>query len=159
MSHKIPRHPDRHVYEDGSFCLVSPLKEYLICKKGISMSTFLTEILDPFLACQVAISAGWRTGFPQGEFGHNSEGIYQSFAEHFRVNDPNQIINAILLVLTKNNRNMDCFCNSGKKLKYCHFNEVILLNGMSKQNLTKYKTAINLYNLTNLQFQTLNEEK
>lgn len=131
----LPRNKDAHVYSNGQFCLTSPLKEYLICKNGITLSVFMSEILIPFLSAQLAILCGYIKEFPQGEYGHGSDGIYESYVEYFEVNDPAIIISALQMVKNKNIRNMACFCNSGKKLKTCHLNQIMLLKSYDKASL------------------------
>lgn len=135
VSHKIPRIPDRHVYPDGTLCITTPIKEFLICKAGITFIQFLEDILRPFLATQMAISMGWLDSFPQGEYGHGFEGIYESYSEFFSLKESDKIVAGLQMVLNKNQRNKLCFCRSGKKLKKCHINRIYTLQGMSKSQI------------------------
>jgi len=135
ISHKIPRHPDRHVYKDGLFCLGTPLSEYLICSKGITFKEFIEKILRPFLATQLAITKKWLSSFPQGEFGHGAIGIYESYSDFFNTKDKNTIITGIKIALNKNQRNKVCFCSSGKKLKHCHMEYFNILRTFGKKQL------------------------
>ena len=95
LERKIPRIADRHVYPDGKLCLTTPINEFLICKKGISFLEFLDDIVGPYLAAQMAISMGWLDGFPQGEYEHGYEGIFQSYSEFFEITDLSIIISGI----------------------------------------------------------------
>lgn len=135
LSHKIPRNPDRHIYDNGTLCLTTPIREFLICKKGITLIQFFEEILRPYLATQMAISMGWLKEFPQGEYSHGFEGIYESYSEFFKIEDADKIIEGLKMVFTKNQRNKPCFCGSEKKLKKCHINEISTLKGMSKNQI------------------------
>ncbi len=135
VSHKIPRTPDRHVYSDGRLCITTPIKEFLICKAGITLIQFLEDILRPFLATQMAISIGWLNSFPQGEYSHGFEGIYQSYSEFFNLKDVDKIVVGLQMALNRNQRNKHCFCGSGKKLKKCHINQISTLHGMSKSQI------------------------
>lgn len=123
-SRKITRNPDSHVYSNGEFCLTTPLNEYLICKDGISLKSFLTDIVRPFIAAQLAISMGYIDKFPQGEFRHGKDGIIDSYKDYFEVSNKEELIQALKIVLTKNQRNKKCYCQSGKKLKNCHLHKI-----------------------------------
>lgn len=137
LSKKIPRKADRHVDFEGVFCLSTPLKEFLICRNGITMISFFDTILLPFLASQFAISAGWIDEFPQGEYGHDGQGIYETYAEFFECSDHEILINGLKMALAKNQRNKSCFCESGNKLKNCHSHKIELLKNMGKVQLAK----------------------
>jgi len=135
VSHKIPRHPDRHVYKDGLFCLGTALSEYLICREGITFRKFLEEILKPFLATQLAISVGWLKSFPQGEYEHGAVGVFQAYCEFFKINNIDEIITAIKIGLKKNQRNTLCYCSSGKKIKSCHLDNYKIIRNFNKKQL------------------------
>ena len=132
---KIPRSPDRHIYEDGGFCLTAPIQELLICKQGINFTKFLDKIVVPFLASQLAISLGWLTEFPQGEFSHGDKGIYESYCDFFKISDVEKIIAGIKISMQRNQRNSICFCGSKNKLKKCHLQKVMDLRGLGKSKL------------------------
>ena len=136
ITNKIPRHPDRHVYENGIFCLGTPLSEYLICREGISFRKFLEEILRPFLATQLAITRKWLTTFPQGEYGHGADGIYESYCDFFETKNRNRIITGIKIAMGKNQSNKSCFCDSGKKLKNCHRAQIETLRTFGRKQLS-----------------------
>lgn len=128
LSNKLPRNKDAHIYTDGTFCLVTPLQEYLICRKGITFKIFMETILTPFLAAQLAIQCGYLQSFPQGEYSHGNTGILESYRDFFGIEDAILLIEGLNMSVVKNNRNLRCFCNSGKKLKNCHLIQIELLN-------------------------------
>ena len=147
LERKIPRIADRHVYPDGKLCLTTPINEFLICKKGISFLEFLDDIVGPYLAAQMAISMGWLDGFPQGEYEHGYEGIFQSYSEFFEITDLSIIISGIHMSLKKNQANSQCFCNSGKKLKDCHIKQYRILRWMPKNQLLREIEYLELKNM------------
>ena len=137
LGKKVPRTKDRHISKNGIFCLTTPLKEFLICRNGISFKKFLDEILLPFLATQLALSSGWLNEFPQGEYGHDHVGIYETYTEYFDTENIETIISGIKMAMARNQRNRLCYCGSGKKLKKCHIRQITLLSKMGKVQLQK----------------------
>lgn len=137
IGYKIPRGEDRHVYEnpDGQFCLTTPLQEFLICRKGISFSEFLNDIVYPFLATQMAISLDWIKEFPQGEYSHGTAGILEDYIDFLGVGNVETVINCIKMALNKNIRNTECFCGSNLKVKNCHEEQIKLLKSYGKSKL------------------------
>lgn len=117
---KLPWIKDRHIYDNGEFCLSSNLDAYLICRKGISFLSFLENIVKPFLATQTLLSLGKIDSFPQGERSHGEQGVLESYQDYFETEDISLIIDLISSSLTKHGRNHPCICGSGKKYKRCH---------------------------------------
>ena len=142
VTEKIPRTDSRHVYSDGRFCLTTALQEFLICRKGINFTRFLSEIVYPFLATQLAISCGWLDKFPQGEYSHGYEGIYETYSDFLNLNDLELICKGIEMSFQKNHRNSLCFCGSTKKLKKCHLRHISILKNISTSQLKNDLQAI-----------------
>jgi len=85
----------------------------------------------------MAISLGWLDKFPQGEYSHGDNGIYESYCDFFEINNKEKIITGIKMALNKNQRNTYCFCGSKEKLKNCHLQKVINLKALGKDKLSK----------------------
>lgn len=142
IGNKVPRIKDRHVYPDGTFCLTTPLNEFVICRKGITFLRFLNEILRPFLATQIAISEGWLNEFPQGEYSHGEKGILESYIDFLDLSNIRLLISGLEMSLTKIERNCRCFCQSGLKLKRCHLQQINILRNMGKKRVTSDLNAL-----------------
>lgn len=119
-SERLPRLRDRHIYDDGEFCLASSLDAYLLCREGVTFLNFLEDVVSPFLASQTLISLGEPDAFPQGQYSHGEQGILESYQEYFGTQDLSLIVDTLSASLRKIGRNTKCFCGSGKKFKYCH---------------------------------------
>ena len=101
------------------------------------MVSFIEQVLIPFLASQFAISAGWIDEFPQGEYGHNGQGIYETYVDFFELTEQQKLVNGLKMGLAKNQRNKPCFCGSGNKLKNCHSKKIELLKSMGKKQIER----------------------
>jgi hypothetical protein len=119
-SRKIPQELDRHVKGDGTLCFANPYDEYSVCRKGITLTWFLDEILNAHL-CREYVRE--KTGsYPTGERSHGNEGIWESYYEIFGTSDKKEILRQLNLIFNhpKLGRNTLCYCGSEKKYKACH---------------------------------------
>lgn len=119
-SNKIPRIADRHVNRDNTLCLAVLPEELAICKNGISFKFFLDKVLIPHLARETYRE---QTGnYPDGEFGHGFEGVWEYYEEILSQKNRVLIISELEQIVDSNwpGRNSECPCGSGIKFKKCH---------------------------------------
>jgi len=120
VGNDIPCEADWHKYSDNSCCLTIPAEEILICKRGITIVEFVSNIAIPYFANQLHKK---HTGHYMHEYSHGGKGIQEFYAELFQSKDYNLWEQCIKVALgkIKYGRNEKCYCNSGKKYKKCHF--------------------------------------
>lgn len=119
-SNKIPKELNRHVKGDGTLCFANPYDEYSACRKGITLTWFLDEILNAHLCREYARE---KTGsYPTGERSHGNEGIWETYYEVFETSDKKEVLRQLDLIFNhpKLGRNSPCYCGGEKKYKACH---------------------------------------
>lgn len=133
---KFEHIPDRHISEDGS-CCVCPLQESdLVSQKGITIKDFFLKYVIPYLANQLYFDS--EEEWVNGDYEHGVEGILQYYKELFKVDDIKEVINLLSFFNSKKmNRNDDCFCGSGSKLKRCHLEDYNIIKNLSKTRIEK----------------------
>lgn len=120
-SNKIPKIGDWHVYEDSLTCCVTiPPKEIIRCRNGITLLEYIDEEVIPYFFNQTHRRV--EGYYANGEYLHDVMGLYQYYAELFKVNDIKRLVR--LMVWTGRNPKPDrtsmCFCSSGIKYRNCH---------------------------------------
>lgn len=116
---EIPCEADWHKYSDNSCCLTVPAKEKLLCKQGITLLWFVTNIVIPYFANQLYKK---RTGQYMQEYSHGSDGVREFYDELFHSRNLGVWMRCLENAFgrAKSERNETCYCNSGKKYKRCH---------------------------------------
>lgn len=123
---KIPRNPDRHIYSDGSFCLMAPPEEVLLCiKNKISSLFFIRSILVPYLANQTLLNAGLPAFF-KGERSHGYKGHVEFWEELCKTKELNLILLCMEMAIKESlpTNKSECFCGSKKRFKRCHLETI-----------------------------------
>ena len=121
---RIPKEDERHINADLSFCVEVEQKQILRAKKGITILQFLDEYVIPHFADQLYYEK--EQDWASGDYRHGFDGKIQYYSELTGVDN----LKDVLYILKNLERIMHigmyelCFCNSGKKLKFCHKNAV-----------------------------------
>ncbi len=116
---EIPCEVDWHKYPDSSCCLTVRAKEKLMCKNGITLVWFVQNMAIPYFANQLCRK---QTGSYLHEYSHGAKGIWEFYKELFHSQNPEIWKRCLDNTFSngKNKRNVQCYCNSGKKYKKCH---------------------------------------
>ncbi|MCS3556932.1 MULTISPECIES: SEC-C metal-binding domain-containing protein [unclassified Sphingobacterium] len=116
---RLPHNIDWHVYGDGHFCICTPVEEFIHCSKRITLKGFIKEHVTPYLHNQ---SFREKEGYFLNERSHGSEGILESIYDLLNTNNVNEAYKLLKFIYNNNtpSRTSMCFCNSGKKYRYCH---------------------------------------
>jgi hypothetical protein len=119
---KIPRIADWHIYDDTqSCCIAVEPEEYLVCKKGISLTGFIKDEMLPYFFNQTHRRV---LGFyANGEFSHGISGIYEFYDEILKTKGVVRETIRLMLQIAdtdKPGRTHDCFCGSKEKFRRCH---------------------------------------
>lgn len=131
---KFEHIPDRHISEDGSCCVSSLQESDLVSQKGITIKDFFLRYVIPYLANQLYFDS--QEEWANGDYEHGSDGILQYYRELFKMDDIEQVISLLYFFNTKKmNRNDNCFCGSGSKLKRCHLDVYCTIKDFSKTRI------------------------
>ena len=124
---RIPRTPDSHIItSDGQCCLFLPDERWKVCPEGSSFLDFLNGPVRTFFLGQTMVRLGQP--WPFGEHEHGVKGILDYYEGLLGSNDL-RIILTYLRYISKPiiKGHWDCPCGNGKRLRNCHFQELIEL--------------------------------
>jgi len=119
--HTIPRKPDYHTYDDGSFCLGSDIQLKEIISETPNVSDFVEKILAPFLY-SISYKLKYHE-FPNGDLAHGEDGLIDDYERLFNVNGKRAVL-MVLEALGKRKRvanRLKCPCGCGRRLGLCDF--------------------------------------
>jgi len=116
---RIPLNADWHVYPDGHCCLMTKPEEILMCRKGITLSDFISKQVVPYFFNQKQREL---TGFFEHERAHGRQGTFQFFCETLKTTDLTTVLKCLRFIRARNepNRVSDCFCGARQKYRKCH---------------------------------------
>lgn len=120
-SNKIPKIGDWHVYEDSLTCCITiPPKEIIRCRNGITLLEYMDEEVIPYFFNQTHRRV--EGYYANGEYLHGVIGLYQYYAELFKVSDIKRLVRLMIWVgnNAKPDRTSMCFCGSDLKYRHCH---------------------------------------
>ena len=131
---RLPHNIDWHLYNDGHFCICTPIEEYIHCAQGITLTSFIQNQIVPYLHNQ---SFREREGYFLHERSHDLQGILESLYDLLQTRDTNKIY-SLLMYIYKNDtpsRTSKCFCGSHKKYRHCHREAYQLIKSMGQDRL------------------------
>lgn len=119
---KIPKVPDWHIYfNTGTCCFAIPAEEIRLCRQGITLTSFLHEIVLPYFFNQTHRKI--EGYYKNGEFAHGTLGIYQYYADMLKTGyDIKRTLWLMQRIIQGNrpSRTEICFCGSREKFRRCH---------------------------------------
>lgn len=138
ISQKIPRHIDRHMFNEGYACVELTHKAMLVAKAGITIYEYFVKYVHRYFCWQLVyeIDKGNKN---LTEWAHGNEAIVE-FYKDFLVLSSYTDIRSLLQVAAANkipSLNKDCPCNSGKLFKRCHLPLYQTLLSLGNRRLTK----------------------
>ncbi|WGQ09017.1 SEC-C metal-binding domain-containing protein [Pedobacter gandavensis] len=116
----IPRDIDWHITSKGFCCYDVEHNLTVISKKGINLSSFISEKIYSYFANQLYKLKENR--YAGSEYAHHLEGVIQYYIEQHRLTNETSVINLLTAITTKTgiSRNELCPCGSHLKVKNCH---------------------------------------
>lgn len=123
---KIPRLADRHIYPSTGQCCLCVWQEWLWKTRNPDFEEFLVGPLHSYFVSQSLFDL---TGhWPFGERRHDREGLDQALKEMLNV-IPTVRFDSALALLSQNRikGHAICPCGSGRRLRGCHFEELLSL--------------------------------
>lgn len=137
---KIPRIGDWHVYEDTeSCCIAVEPEEILICKDGLSLSTFVRDHVVPYFFNQTFRKI--EGYYKNGEYAHGHAGIYQFYDEALKTKgDIRETIRLMIAIVnvTEPARTHLCFCGSNQKYRRCHREAYQKIAGLGREIVLRH---------------------
>lgn len=137
LDDKIEKSEDYHMNNQGIICLEHTYIANAIASKGIRLFDFLSYYLPKYFSWALVKKYGNEKHLQ--EWGHGNIGIKQFYKELIGSNEKS-IIHQFLInycEASKIERNVKCYCGSGKKLKDCHYEEVLFLKRTSKKEIIR----------------------
>jgi hypothetical protein len=119
MGGRIPINIDWHMFLDRHCCLMSIPQESLVCKKGITLISFIEKEVVPYFYNQKHREL---YGYFLKERSHGNKGHIEFFQEKFNNTDLAFIVKMLRFIANKKEpKNTDkCFCGGPAKYKKCH---------------------------------------
>lgn len=122
---------DRHISTDGFCCVCSLQEADIVSQRGISIKNFFSKYVVPYFANQLYFQS--EKHWANGDYEHGDYGIFQFYRELLKVGKLEDAISILSILHSKKlNRNDNCFCGKGKKIKHCHFEEYKKIKDLSK---------------------------
>ena len=123
---------DRHFFPAGHACLCHASEwRYYFSPKESNLKDFLEKLVIPFFYGQSYFE---KTDgeWPFGEYKHGSGGMFQFYSSKLNIDDVKALFNCIKLLERGSviKGHWDCPCESSRKIRDCHPDLLISLNGM-----------------------------
>ena len=121
---RIPRTADYHMSKTGEACLFLPDERWQVNPLDATFLDFLNGPVRNFFLGQTLVSLG--ESWPFGQWAHGVSGIHEYYASLLGTYDLSSIIRYLeCLSKPKVKGHWDCPCGSGKRLRNCHFGQLL----------------------------------
>lgn len=133
---RIPREPDRHINPDGD-CCITVWEHWLATAADQSIAGYINGPLHEYFLGQFWFEKTGR--WPFGERAHGTAGLEQAFAEVLRVANNRRQLLYHLRLLSQDwpKGHWRCPCGSGKRLRYCHRNELEVMHQRVRPDIAR----------------------
>jgi hypothetical protein len=127
---RIPHTADRHVYANGTLCVIVPEEWYLYPDRTVL--GYLDGPLRNFLIGESLVARGLPRPF--GERSHRAKGLLEAYGDMVGSTEP-VVITTYLDYLSKDEvkGHWECPCGSGQRLRNCHADHLRTLRGRIPQ--------------------------
>lgn len=153
----VPRDISYHKYQNGQFCLGSPLELRAIIAENPSLLFFVENTIVPFIVAARYKGAGRNNGaFIYGELKHGAEGLIEDFERCFQLKfDMKQIIEFFNLLGKKKRiaNKLPCACGSGQMVRKCSCHSFFT----RARNAPRYSRS--MYRALACDYKTLHDKK
>ena len=135
---RIPQVADRHVYTNGTLCVMVPQEWFFYHNRTIL--GYLDGPLRNFLIAETHVARGLPRPF--GERSHGVQGLLESYADMVGSTDPMEIIKYLeYLCMDEVKGHWRCPCGSGRRLRNCHADHIRTLR--DRIPLSVARSAVN----------------
>ena len=124
---RIPRIADRHVNDDGD-CCITVWENWLVCAGDHSFAAFLNGPVNEFFLGQYSFETTGK--WPFGERPHGPKGLEEAYADALGITHKKKDLIYHLRLLSQDwpKGHWRCPCSSGKILRHCHRDEMMVLH-------------------------------
>jgi hypothetical protein len=134
---RIPRTVDYHMSTTGEACLFLPDERWQVKPLDATFLDFLNGPVRNFFLGQSLVSLG--EPWPFGQWAHGAGGIREYYASLLGTDDFSTIIRYLeYLSKPKAKGHWDCPCGSGKRLRNCHFRQLLDLKGKISPQVARH---------------------
>lgn len=137
LDDKIEKCDDYHISKEGIICFEHTYVTNALAKSGIRLFDFLNYFLPKYFSWVLVKKYGNVRNLE--EWAHKENGTKQFYETILGTTDKNTVRLFLenYCKAMKIGRNDKCYCENGKKLKYCHYNAAVYLKATSKQTISK----------------------
>jgi hypothetical protein len=134
---RIPVNIDWHVFEgSGRCCIRVPAEEIIICKKGITLTQFLSEQVVPYFFNQTFRRVN---GYFLNERRHGVFGVYDYYADLLKEKRVLVLMSMLEYISSQKppNKTDKCFCPKGSRYAKCHkkaYDRLVVLGAEQLKN-------------------------
>lgn len=139
---RLPWNADWHVYEsDGHCCIKVEPEEILICKRGITLLSFIEKQVMPFFFNQTFRRIN---GYFINERSHGLLGVIEYYQDIFNEKHIAKLLRLMDFVLDNEepNRVSICFCGMKNKYRKCHRDAFRLIHEIGIPNVKLHHSLI-----------------
>ena len=135
-SNKItPRCDDRHISSEGLACLEMEHLTFLEGKRGITIREFVEKYVHKYFCWQVLYDAGKQEKLKSWK--HDFEGVVEFYCELLNTQEILVVIRFLEAALVHPDPYSPCFCDSGRKIKFCHCRAMKTLMAIGERLLNR----------------------
>lgn len=122
-SGRIPRNYE-HISDDGTLCLGAPLEVRMVFAKHPTLLGFVEKLVIPYFYSYSYYEKNNK--MPFGELSGGGKGILEYYRDLFNVLEELHVAGLLKILADSNYRGHDdCPCESGKRLRQCHGNQLL----------------------------------
>lgn len=134
---KIDKTDDYHIGKEGTICVEHTYIANKLVGAGLRLYDFINYYLPKYFSW-VLLKQNGLIGNLQ-EWAHQDQGTIQVYQTLLNISDKETIKRFLegYLRSLKIRRNDKCYCGGGKKIKYCHYKQVLFLNATPKNSIAK----------------------
>lgn len=133
---RIPRSPDRHINPDGD-CCVTVWENWLVTANDHSFKSFLNGPLNEYFLGQFWFEKAGK--WPFGERAHGASGLEEAYADALGIANRRKSLLYHLRLLSQDwpKGHWPCPCGSGKRLRYCHRDDLMAMHQRVPPNIAR----------------------
>lgn len=137
LDDKIEKSNDYHMSKEGVICFEHTYVCNALAKRGLRLYDFANYFLPKYFSWALVKKYGNAEGLQ--EWAHEESGTKQLYEALLDITNKDIILLFLesYCAVVKINRNHRCYCGSGKKLKYCHYDAALYLKATPKATIQK----------------------
>jgi hypothetical protein len=137
LDEKVEKSDEYHISKDGIICFEHTYIANYLAQKGLRLYDFVNYYLPRYFSWVLVKKFGNANTLKEWE--HKENGTKQFYEMLINSSDKNTIRSFLENYgnSKKIERNDECYCGNGRKLKNCHYLEALLLKATPKETIQK----------------------